>query len=215
MNVFRSLWTFVWLCCGPLYFGGSKSSVSESKTSTSQADNRVVLGNGSTQVGAGGSYSTDSSVHNATSFDVSDSSSRDSHNVTTYTANDPHLDTIARSIAAANQAIAENQGDAVKTIAKFGSDAITTQAQAATDLYATGSAGLTQAWGHTVDKSSELIDHLLTAATSTVAGANNVATSAIASYQPTANAQAGTLKAGVIVAGAALLAVAFIVKHKG
>lgn len=54
------------------------NSSSESRTTTNQADNRVVLGNDALQIGAFGSYAYDASRKTSNAFNVQDSSSRDS-----------------------------------------------------------------------------------------------------------------------------------------
>ncbi len=289
---------------------GSKSSTSNPTTTTSQADNRVAVGNDGANIGSFGTYkrnsdnssawnsgntsnsnntnqtsfdvydssSRDYSDHsvkswsdardfsnrstNSTSFQVNDSSSRDnsdrrtftdsrdlSNRSTTsnsfqvndsssrdssdrrtftdsrdlsswtdsrdmssysYTGTDGGSVQIAQFNAGLLQAVSENQGDTVRALAQMGARGITDQAAAATNLFATGSAEATKAWGHTVDKSSELIDRLLTTAQGTITGAQTVARDAISSYQPTENKTAGTMQYALIAAAG--IAAIFILK---
>ena len=167
---------------------------------------------------------------NRTSFEVNDSSSRDSSDRRTFsdsrdlsswsdsrdmssysfTGTDGGSVQIAKFNAGLLQAVGENQGDTVRALAQMGARGITDQAAAATNLFATGSAEATKAWGHTVDKSSELIDRLLTTAQGTITGAQTVARDAISSFQPTENKTAGTMQYAVLAAAG--IAAIFILK---
>lgn len=142
----------------------------------------------------------------------SDSSARDYSNrsVTNVTGTDGGSVQMAQWNAQLLGAVSEQQTDAVRLIAKMGADGVSRQAEAATSLFATGSAEASAAWGHTVDKSYDAIDKLLTSAQFTVAGAQTVARDAISSFQPTANAEAAgssriALYAGLAVGGLVLL----------
>lgn len=141
-------------------------------------------------------YST--STSSSTSFQVDDSSSRDYS--THYTGTDGGAVQIAGFNSQLLKSISENQGDTVKFLAQMGADGISKQAGAATDLFATSSTAAGAAWGHTIDKSGELIDKLLMTAQGTVAGANAVASQAVASFTPTANKNADTFKYAAIAA---------------
>ena len=183
-------------------FGSSNKSSAVATTtssSTNQADNRVVLGNDALQVGASGSYSAASDSNNSSSFLVNDSSSRDYR--TSYVGTDGGAVQIAKFNADLLSSVSENQGDTVRLLAQMGADGISRQAGAATDLFATSSTAASAAWGHTIDKSAELIDSLLSTAQGTVAGANAVATKAVDSFTPTANKQADAFKYAAIAAG--------------
>lgn len=210
--------------------GAKKSTTSAPVTTTSQADNRNVFGQDSAQVGAYGSFSRESGNDsgnnsgntNRTSFDVIDSSTRsssvdnrstvDSRNQSTvnYTGTDGGAVKIAQFNSALLEAVSSNQGDTVKTLAQMGARGITDQARAATDLFATSSTEAGKAWGHTIDKSSELIDRLLTTAQGTITGAQTVARDAISSYQPTENKTAGTMQYSLLAAAA--IAALYIMK---
>ena len=263
---------------------GSKSSTSNPTTTTSQTDNRVAVGNDGANIGSFGTYkrnsdnssawnsgnrsnsgnSSNSNNTNRTSFEVTDSSSRDYSNRSTNTSNDSRdfsdrssssssfqvndsssrdssdrrtfsdsrdlsSRTDSRDMSTINytgtdggsvqiakfnsgllQAVSENQGDTVRALAQMGARGVTDQAAAATNLFATGSAEAGKAWGHTIDKSSELIDRLLTTAQGTITGAQTVAHDAISSYQPTENKTAGTMQYALIAAAA--IAALYIMK---
>lgn len=198
------------------------SNRSVNVSDTSSRDNSTKLTDSSSRT-----WSSSTADNSNRSISVSDTSSRDSsthladsssrsylydssnRSVTNITTTDPGLVEAAKFTSALQQAISENQGDAVKSIARFGSDAITRQSQAATDLFATGSAEAGKAWGHTIDASSELIDKLLTTAQGTITGAQSVARDAISSYQPSDSATAGNYRAAIIgavaIVGAALI----------
>ena len=83
-------------------------------------------------------------------------------------------------------------------VAFTGADGVARQAEAATDLFATSSTAASAAWGHTLDASGELIDKLLQTAQGTVAGANAIASQAVASYTPTENKNADAIKYAAI-----------------
>lgn len=213
-------------------FGSSNSSNATTNaptTNTSQADNRVVLGNGATQIGAGGSFSSSSNSNNSTStlFAVSDSSQHNTaytdarssssysdsgHNVTNIAYSDPGAVQLGAYNDALLQAVAESQGDTVKAIAKMGTDSISSSAAAATDLFATGSANATKAWGQTIDTASELIDRMMTQASNTVTGAQSIASQAIDSYQPSENKASDTQMRIALLGAAAVLAAALITR---
>lgn len=156
---------------------------------------------------------SDSSQRNL-STSISDSSSRnsDDHSVINYTTTDGSAAEIARYNAALLSGVSMDQTEATKTIAKFGTDAIGTLSQAATNLFATGSADAAASWAHTIDKSGELIDHLLLTAQNTVTGAQGIAGAAIASYQPTANKDSGELSKIAMYAAIAGVALVLL-KH--
>lgn len=188
-------------------FGGSDTRSSASATTTSnatnQADNRVVLGNDAVQVGPDGAYAANS--NNSSRFEVNDSSVHDSSSRYSYTGTDGGSVDIARFNAQLLQALGENQGETVKTLSKMGADGVSRQAQSATDLFALASNNASKSWTHTLDKSGELIDKLLSSAQGTITGAQTVARDAISSYQPTDNKNADTFKYAAI-AGAVVVA---------
>lgn len=213
---------------------GSSAQSTETKSQTSQADNRVVLGNNATQLGMGAQSNSNNTTKNDTSFQVNDSSVHDlsTHNSNSFQVNDSSVHDLsthnaftdnsahdssthsnysftgtdggAVQIAGFNsqllKSMSQNQGDTVQFLAQMGADGIAKQAGAATDLFATSSTNATAAWGHTVDASATLIDHLLSTAQGTVAGANAVASQAVASFTPTANKNADTMKYAAIAA---------------
>lgn len=197
-------------------------------------DSAQVGAYGSFSRESGNDSGNNSGNTNRTSFDVIDSSTRsssvdnrdlstrsssvdnrstvDSRNQSTvnYTGTDGGAVKIAQFNAALLEAVSSNQGDTVKTLAQMGARGITDQARAATDLFATSSTEAGKAWGHTIDKSSELIDRLLTTAQGTITGAQTVARDAISSYQPTENKTAGTMQYSLLAAAA--IAALYIMK---
>lgn len=189
-------------------FFSSDSTTSTNNNQTNQFDQRVVLGNGAAQVsGWGRNTENSNNVYDRSDRRTSDSRDMSVHN---YTGTDGGAVDIAKFNANLLQAVSENQGETVRALAQMGTKGITDQAQAATNLFATGSAEAGRAWGHTVDKSSELIDRLLTSASATVTGAQTVARDAISSFQPTENKQAGTMNYALLAAVA--IAAIFILK---
>ena len=188
----------------------SSSTASTTSSTTNQADNRVVLGQAAAQIGAFGTYATNSNNRSATSFEVNDSRDYSNRSVSNWTGTDGGSVQIAGFNSQLLRSVSENQGDTVRLLAAMGADGISKQAAAATNLFATGSAEAGKAWGHTVDKSSELIDRLLTSASATVTGAQTVARDAISSFQPTENKQAGTMNYALLAA-VAIVAI-FILK---
>lgn len=167
-------------------------------TSTAQYDNRVVLGNNATQVGAYGEYASNSHNTNETSFLVNDSSSHDVSYTTIGT--DGGAVKIAEFNAQLLRELSQDQGDTVKLIAQMGADNFTKQTQAATDLFATSSTAAERAWTHTIDESSEIMDRLLLTAKDTISGANAIASQAVSSFEPTENKSADTIKYAAIAA---------------
>lgn len=114
--------------------------------------------------------------------------------------------------------VGRDQTDGIKAIAAFGTDAINRMGASATDLFSTSSANAvrsfdlatarsTDAWSATVEKSTSLIDKLLTGANNTVNAARDISQQAITSYQPAENkAQDTSLRLGMIAAaGVAVL----------
>lgn len=232
--------------------GGKSSSTVSPTTNTTQQDNRVVLGNGASQIGAFGRYSTTADSNNSyarnsnnvsealteindsstrdfstrindsrdLSTSISDSSTRDfstnindsrdlSNRSTTtlnYTGTDGGAVDGAVQLGKLNagllQALGEDQGDTVKVIARMGVDNLNTTAGAATNLFATAADNTAASWTHTVDKSADLLDRMLTNAQATITGAQTVATDAMSAYQPSDNKTADTMKYAVIAAAA-------------
>lgn len=171
----------------------STSTALSTTSITNQADNRVVLGNGASQIGAfGTANSNNSTTTSVTNFGTDGGSVQ-----------------IAKFNAELLRSVADDQGETVRFLAQMGADGIGRQAESATRLNATSSATSAAAWGHTVDKSAELIDKLLLTARGTIAGANDVAAQAVASFTPTANKQADAFKYAAIAA-AALIAMKFL-----
>lgn len=212
-------------------FGSSNSSSSSTNaptTTTNQADNRVVLGNGATQIGAGGQYLSDSG--NSSSLAIWDGSQRNTttsysdarsttsyadtgHNITNVAYSDPGAVQLGAMNAGLLQAVSENNGETVRALAKMGTDSLATSAAAATDLFATGSGNATQAWGQTIDAAGELIDRMMTNASATITGAQTVARDAISSYQPSDNKASDTQMRIALLGAAAVLAAALLTRR--
>jgi|KBSMisStandDraft_5_1062788.scaffolds.fasta_scaffold458015_1 hypothetical protein len=171
-----------------LFGGGNKTTVAPTTTSTSSttnlADNRVVLGN--------------DAVQNSGSYAVDSGNSWWSSSSTTNIGTDGGAVQIAKFNADLLSSVSQDQGDTVRLIAAMGADGVARQAEAATDLFATSSTAASAAWGHTLDASGELIDKLLQTAQGTVAGANAIASQAVASYTPTENKNADAIKYAAI-----------------
>ena len=216
------------------------------------------LVNDSSQRSESTAYTDARNLSNQTSLLVNDSSQRNTS--TAYTDARNLSDASSRNFANSNnvyntgtdggsvriaefnaqllRAVSADQGETVKLLAQMGADGVSKQAGAATNLFATSSASSSAAWGHTidrsaelvdklmstsrenagtaaaswghtVDKSAELIDKLLFTARGTVAGANAVASQAVASFTPTANKQADAMKYAMLAA-VALIAMKFL-----
>lgn len=97
-----------------------------------------------------------------------------------------------------------NSTDAVKAISNLGADVIKTTGGAVVQLNKDSVQANATAWDTTVTASAALVDRLIDAST-------EIGSKAVASYQPTDNKNADTLKWAAI-AGAAVVALQFIKK---
>lgn len=211
MNLFRYLWAaMLWPCA--LYFGGSKSSSSNSTNVTNQYDQRAITTVDDRDTTS--NYTADNSVR------ISDSSSRsnswadnsDRSNRSTTTTNITTSDPGAVRLGELNSQllgmVAETQTDAVKTLANFGTQGFAHLGESVTDVYKTAGQNTAQAWSATVNKSGDLIEKLIGAAGQNSDAARSIAQSAISSFQPTENKQGDAMKWGAIalavVAGLAI-----------
>jgi hypothetical protein len=174
--------------------GSRKSSSSASTSSTSQADNRIVAGEGATVLGSGASMSSSMADNSTTTTN------------TTINASDPGAVQLGKFNAELLGAVAETNTDAVKAIAQLGADGIRQMGASVTDMYGKAGSNTASAWSHTVDASAGLIDRLLTAAEKNTAVAGAVAQSAIGSFQPAENkASDAAVKLGMVAAGGVAL----------
>ena len=206
--------------------GASTDNESSTSSTSNQYDQRKVQGQGAVEVGTFGTFTSDSgntydssrqsftdnsdrsfvadSSQRNISTSVQDSSQRNrtTNSTSYYTGTDGGSVQIAKLNSELLGSVSQSQGDTVKTIGKFGFDSLTAASRAATDLYANSSTGAGAAFGHAVDKSSELIDKLMTTAQNTTLGAQTVARDAMKSYQPPAAQNASTMRYALIAAAA-------------
>lgn len=170
---------------------GSKKSSSSSSTAAYNYDQRQV-------------HSTDardySQQHNT---DLSDRSVTTIHNADSAQ--------IAKFNAELLRGVSSDQTDTVKAVAQFGTDQIRELGGAVTDLFDNAGNQTSAAWTHTIDKSAEAFENLLTTARSTTDSARALAEQALQTYQPADSKMGDTFKYSAI---AAAVVVALMVMKK-
>lgn len=208
---------------------GSKKSSSASSTTTNTQDNSAVAGSGAVALAAGANYSALDWFQSADQYltDLSDNSQ--SSTSTVQVGTDAGAVRLGEVNAQLLGAVAESQTDAVRFMTSAGAQVLQNMGASVTDLYGRAGSNNAESWGATVaanerllsgaaarmgaawadtiDRSADLIGGISAQASRTVDTAGQVAQSAITSFQPTDNAQAGALKWGLIAAAgiAALL----------
>lgn len=122
------------------------------------------------------------------------------------TINNAGADKIAEFNSQLLGQVAETQGDAIKTIAKLGAEG----AAGVANLYQSGGANVTKSLDGLLELTDKVTGRLIDRAASSGDGAQALASSAIAAYQPPDSKQGETLQrlgyaAAAVVAGVFLL----------
>lgn len=178
--------------------GSSKSS---SSNATYNYDQRQV-------------HSTDArdySNRSTSNVDLSDRSAKDYSDRSVTTINNADGAKVAQFGAELLRDVSADQTDTVKTLAAFGTDTIRELGGAVTDLYDNAGNQTAAAWTHTIDKSAEAFENLLTTARSTTDSARSLAEQALQTYQPADSKIGDTMKYSAI---AAAVVVALMVMKK-
>lgn len=202
-----------------IFGDSSKSSTSATTTEnlTTNTDNRMALQD-AVGVGAGGSYlsssyssSTDSHELNWTTADSHDMALADSHNFAdssvkvdnsvTYAADAHVLDTLAYSMP-----------DSVKALAGYGSDVLSQMGGAVVDLNRDSMAQNARSFDAIVQAGSGMVDKIIGASVQTAQLGNQLAATAVQSFEPVQNKAADTSK---YVAWGAAAVVALVVLVRG
>lgn len=142
--------------------------------------------------------------HHCPQFGGSSSSASRSDTTTNNTDNRMAVQDGIGLTNASGNSVSYNSTDAVKAVANLGADVIKTTGGAIVDLNRDSVQANATAWDSTLKTSAALVDRLIDASTT-------VGTAAVASYEPTDNKNADTLKWAAI-AGAAVVALQFLKK---
>lgn len=180
-------------------FSVNKSSSTTQLATTNNYDQRQVNDAGGGIIGNGNAL--DASTNTAINYN------------TTSIGTDPGVVSITQLNNQLLGTLGDQQGDTMKAIAGMNVDTLKSLGESATNLFGQSEQNSAQAWSHTVDASSAVLDKMFSAAGNVLNAGTTLAQGAMQTYQP-ADSKASDNQTKIAILGVIAIIVAAFIQAK-